>query len=134
MEPPYCTQLPLVGSLQPSQYPLRVKFLLYYDPFECLQATPPVALIDAAIQQLYAALQESGAAEGLGRVTQAEWWAHCRQPGDPHQLHFDVDETCLRQGRSAYTLRHPVRWRPLTICMYMLSSTFEKLYLKYFKE
>lgn len=31
-------------------------------------------------------------------VVAAEWWAHCRDPRDPHQLHFDVDERALRQA------------------------------------
>ncbi len=31
-----------------------------------------------------------------------------RQPGEPHQLHFDMDETRLRRGRQHYALRHPV--------------------------
>ncbi|GAB4822666.1 hypothetical protein N2152v2_009712 [Parachlorella kessleri] len=44
----------------------------------------------------------------VGRASHAEWWVHCRGPADPHQLHFDVDETCLRRGRPHYALRHPL--------------------------
>lgn len=75
----------------------------------CVQAVPPVALIDLAIQHLYTALRSSSASAMLDKVTQVEWWAQCRQPGDMHQLHFDMDETHLRRGRDGYTMCHPVR-------------------------
>ena len=45
-------------------------------------------------------------------------WAHVRGAAEPHQLHFDMDETQLRRGRRHYARRHPVRrlrlWGPAT--------------------
>ncbi|GFR48561.1 hypothetical protein Agub_g10463, partial [Astrephomene gubernaculifera] len=35
-------------------------------------------------------------AAALRGAVVAEWWAHSREPGAPHQLHFDVDESVLR--------------------------------------
>ena len=66
------------------------------------------AVIDLAIQQLHALLRSGSAGPMLEDATAVEWWAHCRRPGDPHQLHFDVDERRLRQGRTAYSLHHPI--------------------------
>ena len=82
---------------------------VHYTGYHFVQAVPPVALIDVTIQHLYTALRGSSASAMLDGVTQVEWWAQRRQPGDVHQLHFDVDETHLRRGRDGYTLCHPVR-------------------------
>ena len=32
----------------------------------------------------------------------------CREPDEPHQLHFDLREAALRQGLQKYSLEHPV--------------------------
>ena len=32
----------------------------------------------------------------------------CREPVEPHQLHFDMREAALRQGLDNYRLEHPV--------------------------
>ncbi|KAL6752405.1 hypothetical protein V8C86DRAFT_3029553, partial [Haematococcus lacustris] len=45
----------------------------------------------------------------LSRATHVEWWAHARPaPSCCHQLHWDCDETRLRQGPSAYGLVNPL--------------------------
>lgn len=101
---------PSQGHFLTQQVDSQLQYLcLYLHNYHCVQAVPPVALIDVAIQHLYTALRGSSASAMLDKVTQVEWWAQCRQPGDVHQLHFDVDESHLRRGRDGYTLCHPVR-------------------------
>ncbi|KAK9804385.1 hypothetical protein WJX72_010453 [[Myrmecia] bisecta] len=71
----------------------------------------PQTTIEAAIQAVHTALQASACAPWLmtpeGPVVVAEWWVHVREADAPHQLHFDVDESRLRQGRNKYQLCHP---------------------------
>ncbi|KAG2450751.1 hypothetical protein HYH02_004588 [Chlamydomonas schloesseri] len=49
-----------------------------------------------------------GVAAALRRAAVVEWWAHTREPGAAHQLHFDVNEDVLRRGLSDYRLQHPL--------------------------
>ena len=77
-----------------------------------LQADAPATLIDAAIGQVHAVLKRTSARRWLRGARRVEWWAHSRRGGDSHQLHFDVNESLLRKGRSAYALQHPVCPRP----------------------
>lgn len=62
------------------------------------QAESPSDIIERAIRDLAAALKRCPhTATAMAGVVAAEWWAHCRDPGSPHQLHFDVDERALRK-------------------------------------
>ncbi|KAK9863036.1 hypothetical protein WJX84_010775 [Apatococcus fuscideae] len=71
-------------------------------------AARPSNLIEASIQSLAGALRRSHAAgPWLQDVVAAEWWAHSRASDGCHQLHFDVDESRLRQGSEHYALHHP---------------------------
>ncbi|MEW5317680.1 MAG: hypothetical protein WDW38_008962 [Sanguina aurantia] len=71
-------------------------------------AQPPSDIIERAITDLAAVLKRCPhTAAAMEGVVAAEWWAHCRDPRDPHQLHFDVDERALRQATS-YKRVHPV--------------------------
>jgi len=81
---------------------------LFLTPLRVLQADECVTLVETAIAQIHNVLKRSRARRWLRGAARAEWWAHCRRGADPHQLHFDVDETLLRRGRGAYALRHPV--------------------------
>jgi hypothetical protein len=53
-----------------------------------------------AVEQSIAWLHQRLAGEGsaVAGAACAEWWAHCRRPHEPHQLHFDVNEALLRQA------------------------------------
>lgn len=68
----------------------------------------PGTVIDAAIQELHSLLLGSAYGPCMTGVTSAEWWAHCREPDEPHQLHFDLREAALRQGLHHYHLQHPL--------------------------
>ncbi len=70
------------------------------------QADAPSNAVEAAVCHLHALLSKRRRLEP-GVV--AEWWVHGRSCGAAHGLHFDVDETRLRRGKRAYSLRHPVR-------------------------
>ncbi|KAL3136683.1 hypothetical protein ABBQ38_005919 [Trebouxia sp. C0009 RCD-2024] len=71
-------------------------------------ASAPNTTIEAAIQELHSLLLQSAYGPCLAEVTCAEWWAHCREPEEPHQLHFDLREAALRRGLDQYRLDHPV--------------------------
>lgn len=73
-----------------------------------VQDSVPGTVIEAAIQELRSSLLNSAYGACLAEVTAAEWWAHCREPDEAHQLHFDVKEAALRQGLQHYQLQHPV--------------------------
>ena len=64
--------------------------------------------ISAAIRHLHTQLLASPLAPIMACVGAAEWWVHARDPTQPHQLHYDMDERFLGQGRSSYQLHHPV--------------------------
>ena len=85
-----------------------------------LQADNPVTLIETAIAQVYAALRRTRARRWLRGAARVEWWAHSRRGAEPHQLHFDLNESLLRKGRSAYALQHPVR---SALCAQLSSPT-----------
>ncbi|DBA84827.1 hypothetical protein WJX77_001720 [Trebouxia sp. C0004] len=87
---------------------------LYFEPetpffsyFYQLDSNPGT-VIDAAIQELHSLLLGSACGPCMTGVTSAEWWAHCREPDEPHQLHFDLREAALRQGLQHYQLQHPL--------------------------
>ena len=64
--------------------------------------------ISAATRHLHTKLLASPLAPDMAHVGAAEWWVHARNPAQPHQLHYDMDERFLGQGRGGYQLHHPV--------------------------
>ena len=66
------------------------------------------------------------------KIASVEFWAHCREPGAPHQLHFDTDETRLGPGVAGNGINgqgpfpHPVR-HALSVCQALLSSPLLRL-------
>ena len=76
-------------------------------PQNCSPEAAPDA-ISAAIRHLHTQLLASPLAPSMACVGAAEWWVHARDPTQPHQLHYDMDERFLGQGRSGYQLHHPV--------------------------
>ncbi|KAK9827488.1 hypothetical protein WJX74_005204 [Apatococcus lobatus] len=68
----------------------------------------PSNTVEAAIQTLAGSLRSSHSARPwMQDVVAAEWWAHTRPAEGCHQLHFDMDETRLRQGSERYALKNP---------------------------
>ena len=86
------------GSLRPSQ--------LLYILDECNNACiAGIASESATVGLSLGRLSHIQAMAGVGT---AEWWVHTRGSSDPHQLHYDMDERFLGQGRAGYQLHHPV--------------------------
>lgn len=79
----------------------------FFSYFYSLADKPETAL-EACMHLLASQLGNSLPANMWQDVTSVEWWAHTRQPGEPHQLHFDLDETRLRLGQEHYACHHPV--------------------------
>lgn len=75
------------------------------------QGAEPENTVEAAVRCLHAALTSAAAPVGrlVAGARAAEWWAHMRSAQEPHQLHFDLDESRLRAGAAKYKLKHPVR-------------------------
>jgi hypothetical protein len=93
--------LPPVQCLCVSTHPPRMT-----EQTPARQADAPSNAVEAAVCHMHALLSKRRRLEP-GAV--AEWWVHARSCGAAHGLHFDVDETRLRRGKRAYSLRHPVR-------------------------
>ena len=69
-------------------------------------------MIEKAIRSLFTAMQRSHL--DTRGIIAAEWWAHMRAATDPHQLHFDLDESRIATGRENYCLVHPVSFPSLS--------------------
>jgi hypothetical protein len=73
-----------------------------------MQGRPSGNALEAVIEAALAALKGSPLQPRMEGVKWVEVWAHTRRPDEAHQLHFDLDESQLRRGKAAYSLKHPV--------------------------
>eukprot|EP00466_Bigelowiella_natans_P008608 jgi/Bigna1/75603/fgenesh1_pg.35_\ len=72
-------------------------------PSSSLSPSPSLSLVELIIRDYIWPLARK-ACPVAGRAVGAEWWAHSRGPLSGHQMHFDTDESKIKEGSEGWMI------------------------------